>query len=144
VSRRWTNDEVDAIRAMVAAGRSFSQIGAEYDVSRNSIASICARFDIRANVKAKADPVVKPKPAPKVIRTPLPIEPELIEQLFQGVEPASPAGPTLLELGPRSCRWPVDEVERGRHIFCGAPAVTGRVWCAQHFALAYTHRAAAA
>lgn len=44
----------------------------------------------------------------------------------------------LADLDRRDCRWPVNDADQGQvHMFCGAPAVEGKPYCADHYRLAY-------
>ncbi len=44
----------------------------------------------------------------------------------------------IMELERGQCRWPVNDAARGKeHLFCGAPAIPGKSYCAAHAAIAY-------
>jgi GcrA cell cycle regulator len=44
----------------------------------------------------------------------------------------------IMELERGQCRWPVNDAARGdEHLFCGAPAIPGKSYCAAHAAIAY-------
>jgi GcrA cell cycle regulator len=44
---------------------------------------------------------------------------------------------TLLELGPRTCRWPIGDVGEPGFFFCGNPTDPERVYCPVHHAVAH-------
>lgn len=50
---------------------------------------------------------------------------------------AASGGVTLMELTPHTCRWPVGDPRHDNFRFCGDYAEPGRVYCCQHYALAY-------
>jgi GcrA cell cycle regulator len=39
---------------------------------------------------------------------------------------------------PRECRWPIGHPGEAGFHFCGSATVAGRVYCAQHAAIAFT------
>lgn len=50
---------------------------------------------------------------------------------------AASGGVTLMDLTPRTCRWPVGDPRHDDFRFCGDYAEPGKVYCCQHHALAY-------
>ncbi len=53
-----------------------------------------------------------------------------------------PAGIPLADLPPFSCHYAVtpDNVRPHQHRFCGAPALLGKSWCAEHAEVVFTSR----
>lgn len=44
----------------------------------------------------------------------------------------------LADLKANECRWPVNDADHGEaHLFCGAPAATGKPYCPDHYQRAY-------
>jgi GcrA cell cycle regulator len=58
------------------------------------------------------------------------------------VRPQAPREPRgdiigVLELGPHMCKWPIGDPGDADFGFCGAQAVAGLPYCAEHAAVAY-------
>lgn len=64
----------------------------------------------------------------KVSPDPLPVEP---------APPLEARRVRLHELERCECKWPVEEIEEGVHLFCGLPRQLERAYCDKHHALAY-------
>ena len=46
--------------------------------------------------------------------------------------------PTILDLAPNGCKWPIAQDHKGEHRFCNEPRTISGPYCAQHRAKAYT------
>jgi hypothetical protein len=68
------------------------------------------------------------KPLPKAEPKPAPIAPQT-------------AGVPLLDLGPRQCKFCINEPEKGTnaHLFCGEVTDPGKSWCAWHEQIVWGH-----
>jgi len=79
--------------------------------------------------------VSAPEPPPKPRRgLPPPRDPM---QPDPTPEPFTMRRLTLLELGPRTCRWPVGDPGTPQFCFCGNPTDRDRVYCTVHHVVAY-------
>ncbi len=104
----WTDETVETLRDMWAAGASAREIGERIDATRNAVIGKANRLGL-SHRAATAKP--KPEGPPK---------------------PMSP-----LDLNERMCRWPIGHPGDSDFRFCGAQRVAGRPYCPEHCALAY-------
>lgn len=139
-----TPETLDVIRAGVRDGRTYSEIAADLDISRNAVAGAVYRHakDVqrpegtatrrrnagRRPSKPKAvKPPTPPRP-PRVAKAkPLPVEPAPIECRVIPFVVAS------------GCRWPLwsaDDPLETKSV-CGARCSDGNPYCAGHFRLAH-------
>ena len=140
----WTS-RLDELKRLVSERWTASQIGQHFGVSRNAIIGICGRKMIAlqgartgwhgapppkrrpkhpklsngtraiARARAVAQGTAKPKP-----RAALPVE------FDQNIPTIS-----LLDLGPKTCRWPIGNPGQPGFGFCGQDN-GGNVYCAHH------------
>lgn len=161
-SALWTDDRVDMLRRMWAAGASAAQIAVALDcgLSRSAVIGKAARLKLerRVSVVHRAG---RPKVAPpELTRSVRKIETKVGVVLSDARPPKEPAARSILQtMSPlptsspveqppagkpvklaqldaafRKCRWIVhrDPARVGRDLYCGAPTVPGRSWCGHH------------
>lgn len=149
---RWSQEERDEIAILLRKGQTASKIASRFGRSRNAVIGVVSRdpalrkigfvfrngqndivYDksIAASASNRRKTVrgglvslnrlksapASPKPAPKMV----------------AVQPQT-AGVPLLDLGPRQCKFCINEPERGAnaHLFCGEVTEIGKSWCAWH------------
>ena len=138
----WTDDMVEELRRLWAAGYSATEIAHELGggISRCAVIGKVNRLGLerrrpthprkpRAKTKARGRPIkrrpmfISPPPVPE----PLPAPPQ---------EPAAPKPRrlTLLQLADHHCRWPVED---NPFRFCGAYRQSGDPYCRYHLAKAF-------
>ena len=144
-----TDEKADAIRERHKPGWSATDLGAALGCTRHAIIGVYQR---RPELKTThplrvANKDTAPKHLPtgpkvrkaksmsglhwkstKVSPDPLPIEP---------APPLEARRVRLHELERCECKWPVEEIEEGVHLFCGLPRQLERAYCDKHHALAY-------
>ena len=146
----WTEERVAELMRLWEAGRSASEIGRMLGVSKNSVVGKAHRMKLaarpspikrgtgtsprRAAVSPAPKPVVRVEPQPKVER-PVPAAPAV----QPAVRRAAPAARRASGKGP-NCLWPIGDPGDEDFHFCGAPAVPGKPYCAEHCARAYIVR----
>lgn len=136
----WTGDDLALLRREWGNGKSAGDIGAMLGRSRNSVIGKAFRLGLSAKTPASiALPTTKPRTKTKDV----PAAAAAGGSNGDRKRPVPPAaGVTLLDLGPRDCRFPV--AGEGRHTrFCGHdvdPAASGfasrRSYCPKHGAVA--------
>jgi GcrA cell cycle regulator len=136
----WDEISVDKLKTLNDEGLYTSEIAAELGTTRNAVIGKLQRLGIAtANrphvVKAAAQRKPRPRARMLVFRPilatkPLPAEP---------TPPETALHCTILELHPRSCRWPVEEIAPRQFLFCGND--TGETYCEFHNRLAYNFTA---
>jgi GcrA cell cycle regulator len=146
----WSSERITQLRSCVAAGFTCSRIAAEIGVSRNAVIGKMNRLGLSRprNVLAtgpeqkhtwrpKADNVTRLFSQHRILMRLPPEPPPSPESIRNG------RGCSLLELSPRSCRWPINEPGTADFCFCGHPQVEGLPYCVGHARIAYKSAARA-
>lgn len=108
----WTDERVEELKRLWGEGLTTGEIGKALDVSKNAVVGKAHRLGL----KGRPSPIKRGKP--------------------QRTKP-EPKIRSVIELSAHTCRWPIgDPREPGFH-FCGAPALPGKPYCAEHAAVAY-------
>ncbi|WP_084293140.1 GcrA family cell cycle regulator [Bradyrhizobium sp. WSM3983] len=150
----WTEERVDRLKVLWAAGLSASQIATELGgVSRNAVIGKVHRLGLsgRATTAAKPRPARAPKS--RLLRSPVgsirhrgflalaspDFQLEASEEYLEASAEVVPMARylTLEQLEPSSCRWPIGDPASPDFRFCGAPAVPGQSYCASCARKAY-------
>ena len=100
--------ELEALKALLAAGLSRSEIGARLGLRRSVLCWLVHRLKRKGVVLPRS----RPGPKPKTITPPKPLPTIAFELLTATAAP-------LLELDDNACRWPVAGEGRAT-LFCGA------------------------
>ena len=112
----WTPERIETLGRLWDEGLSTAEIGRRLGLSKNAVIGKAHRL------------ALKPRPSPvKATAAPRP-EPER-------ARPAPP--PVLVGFAGPSCSWPFGHPGEKDFHFCGARAVPGKPYCAEHAALAY-------
>ncbi len=146
----WTEERVAELMRLWEAGRSASEIGRLLGVSKNSVVGKAHRMKLAArpspikrggsSTSRRPAAPAAPKPAmrvavqPKIERPVAAPAPAAVEVRRQApiVRRTSGKGP--------NCLWPIGDPGDADFHFCGAPAVPGKPYCAEHCARAYIVR----
>jgi hypothetical protein len=150
----WSDAEIEQARKYFAEGMSSSMIGRQIGRSRNAVIGKLARVGLSSAVQ----PTLR-KPltrqlggfAARVLiggarRKKAAAKAELqVDEPFGWRRLACHSVPgysgkplPLLELTSNQCRYPLDQVDGGPLLFCGAPTMgAGTSWCQYHFAVCY-------
>ena len=140
----WT-PELDArVAGLLRAEKTASQIGAELGVSRNAVIGRVTRCKMLREIGFARGPRCHYLPSvisrsgekKKARRAPgngLLLLPEPVIPKPAFVAPHH-AGVSLMDLGPRHCRFCINDPEQGAnaHLFCGEETEPGSPWCAYH------------
>lgn len=141
----WTDERIDSLRALAAAGRSMSDMAAELSaqfscsVSRSAVIGKIHRLGIktlRRKNQYEDRPVKKrarrQRVSPITIRR-IVVAKRTFRQIEEEYRAADRIGVDLLDLGHGLCRWPLGGLmEPPPHKFCGRPALKGRPYCEYH------------
>ena len=163
---RWTYGARDRLAELWTDGWSAAQIGEEFGKSRNAVISAIHRLGLAAVRPQHALPrVVKTKQKRSErhnsLRLSLAHKRRLIAQgrALPGVEnfvdaasltsdifslDDAPWHVRLFDLQPEHCRWPLGDPLSHSLLFCGAEKDPGSSYCAQHRAIAFYGKRAAA
>lgn len=156
----WTDERVEQLKRLWAAGLSASQIAAELGgITRNAVIGKVHRLGLSGRAKAPATTGAAPRP--RKARVPshpmatgsfrshgnaalarprmLEAEPAALVELAPAPElvPLVCERVTIMELRECMCRWPLGDPSRDDFRFCGAQTAPGISYCAHHTAKAY-------
>jgi GcrA cell cycle regulator len=154
----WNDDKRATLRHLwVDEHYSSAKIAERLGCTRNAVIGQVNRMGLTrvkmtAEVERRTDPPKPRRPRDRLRRPPtaIPVDPapiptpdpieEILAPLPEAPETPEPNGrPTLVELGPGDCRWPMNNPPMlGRFVFCGDPAQTGKPYCPNHCKLSYT------
>jgi hypothetical protein len=155
ITRPWTEEEVAALRRMVAEGKSAGMIGRELGRARNAVIGRIHRLKAHGEAISLGPPSVKkvrpPRPAkkakparPKTLRhdpTPAqiadgPLPPVIdmtVSDAWSDRSLRGGEGVPLTNLKAGHCRWPLGPMLAVATRFCGeAVEVEGRPYCRHH------------
>jgi GcrA cell cycle regulator len=133
-SSPWTDERCEMLRRLWADGLTASDIARQLGATRSGVLGKIMRLGLLGRKSSEFKPgpprpravrkraVVSPSPAPpEPEEKPPPPEPE--------PQPPKPRRLTLLQLGERHCRWPIED---NPFRFCGAYRSSGETYCAYH------------
>lgn len=136
----WTEQDDEALKSMLEAGDSMSEIGNTIGRTRNSVIGRAHRLGIQSKKLSGFQPGNKKASRtkhkrifkPAVVAVPAPdanpaAAPENPAPFFS---PSTPV--TFLELEAGRCKWPVGD------LFCGERAIAGKPYCVAHDLVSYT------
>jgi hypothetical protein len=134
--KRWTVEQDRQLLELEQQGLSASLIADRMAKTRNAV--IGRSYRLRGYRRLKANPtrrttrttVMKPNPGHNKKLNPAP--PAVL------AEPSPDPDRrmiTILELTPRTCRWP--HGERPPYLYCGAPPLYGKSYCEAHFLVSW-------
>jgi GcrA cell cycle regulator len=145
----WTEDAIATLRRLWSEGVSTAEIGRRMGISKNAVVGKAHRLNLAPRpspirrapgaapsprpARGAARPAV-PRPAPMTASTPGATRPPV--ERPAPVVPMRPP-PQPLRLGNNTCCWPIGDPGTPGFRFCGAPALAGKPYCAEHAALAY-------
>lgn len=137
----WTQERVEQLKTMWAAGLSAAQCAAKLGegLTRNSIIGKVNRIGlVGRQAKTRATQIASRHPkrvAP--LKAPKPAAPTAEEILATSLPPdQSPCAVTLMQLTDTTCRWPIDAPD-GPLMYCGAKPTEDSPYCPRHGRLAY-------
>lgn len=128
----WDTAAIERLKILWKDGYSASEVGAFLGVSRNSVIGKLHRLGLTGMRRRRTRPEGSKAPrmrAPKPVRRPQP----QIPQMRTDKRPPGPLAPftlSLLELGPRHCKWP--RGERVPYRFCGQLRAENSSYCSEH------------
>jgi GcrA cell cycle regulator len=145
----WTEDAIATLRRLWSEGVSTAEIGRRMGISKNAVVGKAHRLNLAPRpspirrmpgavpspqpARGAARPAV-PRPSPMMASTPGATRPPV--ERPAPVVPMRPP-PQPLRLGNNTCCWPIGDPGTPGFRFCGAPALLGKPYCAEHAALAY-------
>lgn len=149
----WTEERVETMLKLREDGLTCSQVAKRLDVSRSAIIGKLHRLGIshdqmpKHNGGGMAKPTSRDARARKRVLTPkisqvrrpsAVVREELpTQQLPPAFAEEASRGVALLDLTPKSCRWPLGDPRDESFRFCGADRVIGKPYCLNHCCAAY-------
>lgn len=154
---QWTEEATTEAFRMWQDGRSASEIGAHFGVSRNAVlgkvhrAAMASRSTPHLN-RSRPRKAAPKERAPKAARPRVPRSQPQRDPLpaFKAAGPMPDTAAVegsrrvpLIELTNSMCRWPIGDPKEPGFGFCGLPAAEGRSYCRAHHRRAYNGVSAA-
>jgi GcrA cell cycle regulator len=156
-SATWHAERVDLLKRCFESGLTCSEIAREIGVTRNAVIGKLSRLglsrprEVIAKPLRRAAALARPKvPRPRRLTRPpanILAQREMLKNAFAVADsipvedPVIPIdngrGCTLLELGERKCRWPINDPGSHDFCFCGNEPVSGFPYCPGHARMAY-------
>jgi GcrA cell cycle regulator len=152
----WTDERVELLKKLWAAGLSASQIAGELGgITRNAVIGKVHRLGLSGRAKTASSAAPRPrKPrapshpasmfrvqgntALQPSRLPdLDIEPLIEREVRPLLEPVSSERVTIMDLREAMCRWPLGDPGAEDFRFCGSRANSCSSYCSYHAQLAY-------
>ena len=126
----WTDDRVAILKKLWGEGKTAAEIANELGgVTRNAVIGKAHRLKL-SNRVSPIQQNKKPAPAaPKPVVAKKVTPPVAKDENRETV--------SLLELGPRMCRWPIGDPREKNFGFCGDHAISGLPYCTEHSKVAY-------
>lgn len=149
---KWSGSELDLLKHLWSRGESAAYIGKQLHRTRNAVIGKLFRGKLLGTQPVRAVPTPgRPAKPPKSLRLlsetpprkPVPLPDPVPEPVREPVQ--AKRGPrrgkfTILDLGPRRCRWPFGDPRERDFWFCGAGTALGCVYCDEHMQLAFDRR----
>jgi GcrA cell cycle regulator len=137
----WTEERVERLKSLFAAGLTCRQIADDIAVSRNAVIGKLSRLNLTRDPRRPAPKLAaKPRSLGSVPR----LQYQMLRTVYAEPEPAAVDEPipkdhccSLLELSEQRCRWPINTPGAEDFCFCGNPPLDGLPYCAGHTRLAY-------
>jgi GcrA cell cycle regulator len=143
----WSSERIDQLKRCFQAGLSSAMIAREMGLTRNAVIGKLSRLGLSRpkDLVAKhldqkrSTKFARPKRRRLNVFTPsLTFTTAYPVSSFCETSPIYEGrGCTLLELGQRKCRWPIDSPSSQDFFFCGNEPVAGLPYCEAHARLAY-------
>jgi GcrA cell cycle regulator len=159
----WTDERIEQLKALWAAGKSQSDIATEMGTTASTIAGKARRLELPNRTEEERSAAISSgvraynarwphRKAVTLAGTPVPLEKampvpkEPISDPFDMLKDMPNEGPTaLLSLRWRDCKWPIGDLKNPGFRFCREPreVVPGRdgermlPYCAKHCRMAY-------
>ena len=136
--KTWTTERVAQLRDGINAGLTCSQIASQIGVSRNAVIGKINRLGLSRG-RSIATPRPKtgtPTRRPHILTQRLALKALFAsEPVADNVVSTQPC--TLLNLAPRTCRWPISAGGPAEFTFCANITVDGMSYCPGHARMAY-------
>lgn len=139
----WTEERIEALKALWQAGNTAKQVSLALGVSRNAVIGKVHRLGLGGRDYPAA---------PRPVAGQTPRRPPTRTWTVSAPKPAVSARPTrrryvesaelpptvqLLTLGAHSCRWPIGHPDEDGFGFCGRDRAGAGPYCARHRQFAY-------
>jgi GcrA cell cycle regulator len=152
----WTDERVELLKKLWAAGLSASQIAGELGgITRNAVIGKVHRLGLSGRAKTVSSAAPRPR-KPRAPSHPtsmfrvqgntalqpshmpdMDIEPIIERNVRPMLEPVSSERVTIMDLRECMCRWPLGDPGSSDFRFCGTRANSGSSYCTYHAQLAY-------
>ena len=143
----WPDELTNELRRLIGEGLSAAKIGWTMNISRSAVIGKAHRLKLSVGGGKKPG---RPKEQRRAIRAAAKaarrVAGLLENTVIRNIQRARAALPelpanhsdcaiSLLDIGPRQCRYTVQDLPR--HLFCGAQVVLGHPWCLRHARVVY-------
>ncbi len=113
----WTDEKIKNLKKLWQKGATTAEIAKKLGLSKNSIIGKVHRL----NLETRPSPIKKTAPVKKAKET---------KTTNERIG--------IMELKLNTCRWPIGDPTDDDFHFCGKNTATGKPYCAEHCAMAYS------
>lgn len=141
----WDDGRIETLRALWADGQTARDIGELLGCSRNAVIGKVHRLGLVRGLqppimRQEVDATPRAPHYERVLRIEQRRETEHLAKQTESSDPKpAPGGPrhrkghkTIVQLGPRDCRWPLGKPLEPATLFCGLRTMLGRPYCDEH------------
>ncbi len=136
----WTDERISELARLWESGQSASVIGRLLGVTKNAVVGKAHRM----RLASRPSPIRQERRAPVRRRLPIltkPVDKSIPAAVTPIIEPAPEPRPAVgKDHRGAKCLWPIGDPQHSEFHFCGARAVEGKPYCAEHCARAYIVR----
>ena len=131
----WPDKHKEILKEMHAAGATALEIAIKLGRTRNSVIGFIHRSGLSKN-RPKKQPPPKAERKPQVAK-PAPVHKLFTKPIVEVEKPKTTDGVMFVFATNRNCKYIAGDPDGANTRICGKRSMTGKSWCAEHFALVY-------
>ncbi len=141
-SIEWTNEHIDILCTMWAAGEPSRKIAERLGRTRNSVIGRAHRLTLASRAGERPGRPAKPnahrRAPPRLPMAPRVVQAAKLRRWIEEIPPSEARMISLMELKAGDCKWPIGDPAKPGFGFCGVKSFGSFPYCGHHVAMAYT------